>query len=471
MTDKQGKPRTAPQEDSGPTFGEAQEACKALHGAESVAALTEMIERQACDLLDCERATFFHVERHDKVITLVAARNKGRTRLSVPLGEGIAGNVAKDNGYYICNKTAGDELFVAAIDGFQGMEVRNLISTAMDADDELVGVLQVANSRGKGFKENDAYWLQLLGEHGALAYKRIKRSEEGWTLVRHLAEAVATAVDNKHVSTVGHTERTRQIALALGREFNLDADALLELELATLLHDSGRIALSPEAFEWAGGPGGAGQYAAAGERLHLVLTDALLRGLKVPDWLGNLKEIALSHHESTDGSGYPRGRKTADLPLGARILAVANYFDMLTSGRAPESNGKRMDDEAAAKVIRDKAGRQFDAAVAEKLVKGKLYQVEKRRFPRYDYETPLEVRVLGEAAGKQGLTLQTKALDLSEGGILFRSEEKLPDHALLRIKIQLPTENLEALARVARHLKDDGGKGFKVGAYFLWYGT
>ncbi|MBI3832220.1 MAG: PilZ domain-containing protein [Planctomycetes bacterium] len=471
MAEKNTAPKSDPGAPAGITHSEAHEACKALHAATTVQALSDAIEKQACELLDCQRATFYRVEKHNKVVNLVAYRNKGRNRVSIPLGEGIAGNVGKDNGYYICNKPAGDDLFVAAIDGIPGVDTRNLISTAMEADEEVVGVLQAMNKEGRGFEESDAFWLQLLAEHGALAYLRVKRSEDGWTLARNLAEAVATAVDNKHVSTVGHSDRTRQIALAVGREMNLDKNQLLELEFAALLHDAGRLALSPEAFEWAGGPGASSQYSAPTERLHLVLTDALLRGLKLPEYLARMPEIALAHHEMLDGSGYPRGKKGAELPLSARILAIANYFDLLTTGRAPECNGKRMEDEDAAKVLQQRAGKQFDAAIVDRMLKGKLYQIEKRRFPRYDYDTPVEVAVLGEAPGAKAQTLQTKALDLSEGGILFHSPDKLPDHALLKLKIHLPTEKLEALARVARHLKDDSGKGFKVGAYFMWYGT
>ncbi|MCW8130654.1 MAG: GAF domain-containing protein [Planctomycetota bacterium] len=470
MSDQNTKPKPP---DSAPRISheEAAEACKAVHTAQTVEGLASTLQKQACELLDCERATFFRIEKHNKVVNLVAYRNKGRTRISLPLGEGIAGGVAKDNGYYICNKPAGDDLFVASIDGIQGMEIRNLLSAAMAEDEDVVGVLQVVNKVGGAFTENDAYWLQLLAEHGALAYQRVKRSEEGWSLVKNLAEAVATAVDNKHVSTVGHSERTRQVALAVGKEMGLDSDQLMELELAALLHDAGRLALSPEAFELVGGPGGGAAYAAAGERLHLVLTDALLRGLKLPECVGKLKEVASSHHEMVDGSGYPRGRKGADLSLSAKILAVANYFDLLTSGRAPESNGKRMEDEDAAKIMQGLAGKKFDAAVVEKMIAGKLYRIEKRRFPRYDYETPVQVTVLGDAQGSKSQVLETKALDLSEGGILFQSPQKLPDHALLKLKIFLPTEQLDALARVARHLKADDGKGFKVGAYFMWYGT
>jgi hypothetical protein len=110
--------------------------------------------------------------------------------------------------------------------------------------------------------------------------------------------------------------------------------------------------------------------------------------------------------------------------------------------------------------------------VVDRLIKGKLYEIDKRRYPRYDYEAPLEVVVIRESGESgQETPLETEALNLSEGGILFHSEKKMPKHGLLKMKIHLPTESLTALARVARNLPGKEGQGFLVGAYFLWYGS
>ena len=84
-----------------------------------------------------------------------------------------------------------------------------------------------------------------------------------------------------------------------------------------------------------------------------------------------------------------------------------------------------MDDEQAARSLKERAGKEFDPAVVDRLIRNKLYEIEKRRFPRCAYETPLEVTVLGGAKGEGkavSQVLQTQALDLSEGGILFRSD-------------------------------------------------
>jgi len=445
-----------------------EQALLALHACQSVAELTATLEKETANILQAERATFYRLEGQEKLPTLTAIREKGKARVSFPLGEGIAGNVAKDVGYYICNDPAKDSMFQEPIDGAPGVRVRNVASVAMEAGGEVVGVLQALNRTGRNFNEDDAYWLQRLADHGAVAFARLKKSEDGWTFARDLAEAVAQAVDDKHATTVGHSDRVRQIALALGREFKFSPEELLELELAALLHDVGRLALSPEAFEGTQGPG----YASADERLHLVLSEAFLRGLRLPKGMHRLGEIALAHHERADGKGFPRGRTSGEVPLSARILQVANAFDQLAGGRTPATQGKRLSDDELAKLLQAQAGAELDGDVVKRLVERKLYKIEKRRFPRYDYEAPLDVSLLG-ASGQaaDGGEIQTQALELSEGGILFRSEKKLPALALLKLRIHLPTEKIEALARVARQLPDADKKGFKIGAYFLWYGT
>lgn len=474
--------------------GPSDDDLRAVHEAENVADLVRVLEERAAGLLDAQLASFFRLEEHDQLQNLVAFRDEGRTRISCPLGQGVAGTVAKENGFYICNVTHDDPLFVEEVDGLPGLDVNNIVSAAVTSGEEVLGVLQVVNKmKSVPFTEEDAYWLQRLSEHGAMAYRRLRRAEDGWRLARDLAAAFAEAIDDKHVSTVGHTDRVRQIALALGQDMNLSDVELEELEFAVLMHDLGRLALAPEVYEVMGDvkATGAGRFYAAGnDRLHLVLTEALLRDLPLPASMAKLREIALAHHEKADGSGFPNGVKTAELPLSARILATANAFDLLTSGRDAEFQGRCLNDEEAAKVVKKRAGTAYDPAVVDRLVRNKLYLVEKRRFPRYDIETPLEVRILDFGAAEPlgddrlpntsgdtdnqphlGTVLETKAVDLSEGGIMFLSPYKLPLHALLKLRIHLPGDTLEALARTARHLPPrEGEDSWRVGAYFLWYG-
>jgi HD-GYP domain-containing protein (c-di-GMP phosphodiesterase class II) len=465
------------------------EAYRDIHGAKTMKQLIRTLEERSARLVSAQLATLFLLEdQGDGLRSLVAYRDEGRTRISCPIGQGIAGSVAQENGFYVCNMTNNDPLYIDEIDGLPGLDANNVLCVTLSDGDESMGVIEAVNKNNSvSFTEDDAFWLQKLAEHGSLAMQRLKRSEEGWLMAKNLTAALADAVDDKHVSTVGHTDRVRQMALAVGRDMNLTDGELEELEFSVLLHDIGRLALAPEVYEglrdMEGGAKRRQGYASPDDRLHLVLTEALLRGLPLPASMKNLKDIALSHHEKANGGGFPKGVRASELPLAARILAVANAFDMMTSGRDKEFTGKGLSDEEAVEVVKKRAGTDYDPAVVDRLVRNKLYIVEKRRFPRYEFEAPLDVEILDlgtsdplGAESKPGSTqnptrLETKVVDLSEGGVMFLSPTKLPQHALLRLRIHLPGDVLEALARTARHLPPrEGETGWRVGAYFLWYG-
>ena len=113
-------------------------------------------------------------------------------------------------------------------------------------------------------------------------------------------------------------------------------------------------------------------------------------------------------------------------------------------------------------------GKLFDEAVVDTFIGRKIYEAERRRFPRYDYETPVDVTVL-QADGTEGDVQETEALDISEGGILFRFGTQLEPPTLVKMLIHLPTEKIEALAKVARALPD--GDRWKIGTYFVWHAS
>jgi HD-GYP domain-containing protein (c-di-GMP phosphodiesterase class II) len=446
-------------------FERAEGAFRAVHAASTREELAETLEKQSRELLHAEAAVFFSLEEEDRLMLLSRRHGQKKARVRCPVTQGVAGAVARDNGYYICNHPSQDPLYLAMVDGLEGQKTRNLLAAAAAAgEDDVAGVVEVFN-REEEFEEEDAYWLQRLAGHGALALRRLERLEEGWSFALSLASAFAAAVDGKHLSTLGHSERVRQVAVALGRRAEMGRDELLELELAALLHDLGRAGLNPEAMP----PTSIGTgYGGPQECLHVALTEALLRGLKLPEYLKQLPELAVAHHERPDGLGFPRGRKGEELPLSARILAVANAFDLLATGRALEGEGQRQDEAAALRSLQAGAGRFYDREVAE-LVDASVLKLEKRQLPRCESQLEVEVTVLG-GKGEAGRPFRTKAVDLSETGVMVRTERELPAQALLGLKLFLPTETLSALARVARHVPDEKGKGFKAGLYFLWSG-
>lgn len=169
--------------------------------------------------------------------------------------------------------------------------------------------------------------------------------------------ALASALETKDTGTRAHSQRVQQYALELAEELapSLAGDA--SAEYGFLLHDVGKIGV-PDAVLQKPGPLDPEE-----RRLietHTMLGEQMLSG--VAFLAGEGLRIVRSHHERWDGRGYPDGLTREDIPLGARVFAVADTLDAMTSDR-PYRRAQRW--EEARREIADEAGRQFDPDVVD----------------------------------------------------------------------------------------------------------
>jgi putative nucleotidyltransferase with HDIG domain len=140
--------------------------------------------------------------------------------------------------------------------------------------------------------------------------------------------ALAAALDARDPYTAGHSERVSVLSVAIGRELNLPQDELEILRLGALLHDIGKIGVPDDVLRKPG-PLTDAEYDAI--KQHPVLGARILRS--VPFLSKHLPIVEL-HHERPDGRGYPHGLRGDDIPLGARVVHVADAYDAMTSARA-----------------------------------------------------------------------------------------------------------------------------------------
>jgi len=170
------------------------------------------------------------------------------------------------------------------------------------------------------------------------------------------AEALAEALDIREHETGDHSKRVACHTLVLARRFTVDPDQLHQIYWGALLHDVGKIGV-PDAVllkqgaldeaEWQ-------EMRTHPEKGHRIVSQ--IRGM------GEAAEIVLSHEERFDGSGYPRGLKGTQIPLGARLFAVIDTLDAITSDR-PYRKALSFD-QARAEIIR-MSGTQFDPAAVQ----------------------------------------------------------------------------------------------------------
>lgn len=181
--------------------------------------------------------------------------------------------------------------------------------------------------------------------------------EEVKRLYLSTIETLATAIDAKDQVTHGHIRRVQQFALGLAREIGVkDQGQLQALEAAALLHDTGKLVI-PEHILNKPGKLTRGEF----ERMktHASVGAEILSSINFPY---PVVPIVRHHHENWDGTGYPDGLKSTDIPIGARILAVVDCFDALTSDRPYRP---RMSDADALSVLMQRRGTMYDPLVVD----------------------------------------------------------------------------------------------------------
>jgi diguanylate cyclase (GGDEF)-like protein len=210
------------------------------------------------------------------------------------------------------------------------------------------------------------YWAKAHGKNRACLYSpstvRIltphehQREMERSNRLR-AAESLVRFVDARDPSTAMHSQFVSETAEAIGIELELEPEEVENLRLAGLLHDIGKIAL-PDAILGAPRPLTDDEYAVA--RKHPELGHSLLDGMGIEP----VDEWVLHHHEHWDGSGYPGGLVGEEIPLGARIVLVADAFEAMTAGRPYREALTR---EEALDELYENAGSQFDLRVVQAL--------------------------------------------------------------------------------------------------------
>jgi diguanylate cyclase (GGDEF)-like protein len=297
-----------------------------------------------------------------------------------PVGDRILGQVAsrlRQGGESF--RLGGDEFAVL----LPGLDARDAVSVARSivervsaAQLEQVGGLTVSAGvatfplQGVGRDElirladSALYWAKEDGKNRARAYepayvelKQLQQLAEGHDrAARYRAAAsLAKAVDARDAYTGSHSERVGDIAARIARRLGLD-DAQVELtRLAASLHDLGKLAIPEEILRKPG---------ALNESERLVLQRHPQIGFRMLESLGvePVAEWVLHHHERWDGDGYPDRLRGDEIPLGARIIFVADAYDAMTSERLyrhPLSQREALDE------LERCSGSQFDPAVVD----------------------------------------------------------------------------------------------------------
>ena len=177
----------------------------------------------------------------------------------------------------------------------------------------------------------------------------------------HLAtiEALARAIDAKDQNTQMHIRRVQMYAAAMAKSVGLSPAAIQGVKTAALLHDIGKLAVPEHILSK---PGPLTQEEFQKIRIHPEVGAEIIAAVPFPY---PVAPIILSHHERWDGKGYPQGLKGEEIPIGARILTIVDYFDAVTTERPYH---KALSHESALGLLKHEAGRALDASLVNVFV-------------------------------------------------------------------------------------------------------
>jgi putative nucleotidyltransferase with HDIG domain len=222
--------------------------------------------------------------------------------------------------------------------------------------EQLLATVRRAMENRRLKRENDAYRTNLEALVAA-------RTQQWKTALSDLEksyditlEALGDALDLKDAETYGHTRRVTAFAIAMARKMGLSKEEINVIARGAFLHDIGKMAIRDDILRKPG--------KLTAEEMAIMMEHCYL-GYKIISripFLAEAAEIVYAHQEHYDGTGYPRGLKGDEIPLGARIFAIADTLDAMRSDR-PYRDAQSI--QAVRKEIETWSGRQFDPQVVK----------------------------------------------------------------------------------------------------------
>ncbi len=227
-------------------------------------------------------------------------------------------------------------------------------------EEECIGIILVRRmEKGRPFSALDQEILTTLAEQAVVAIRNAQMYETQervtWGTIRSLS-AILDGMDTNSPSTASGRQVMADVAMEIAREMKIPAAQQKSLQYAAMLHDAGRVGIPDEILRK---PSKLEPAEYDKVKQHTIRGASLLEPLET---LEPAVPIILYHHERYDGTGYPKGLKREAIPLGARILAVANAFEAMVCDRPYR---RAVSVREAAKEISSHAGTQFDPKVAE----------------------------------------------------------------------------------------------------------
>jgi len=330
----------------------------ATSGIVEIDRLAKLIVSNATRLLRTEMGSLMLINKETNMLEIVAAKGLPEEVVKntrIPIGEGIAGKVAAEGEPILCENIETDKRF--SRESNEKYTSKSLISVPLKVQNKVIGVLNINNKASKQkFEEKDLRLLTILADQSAMTIENAELYKHMQDTYLGTIQTLAQAIDAKDPRTKGHSDRVTRYAVKIAKEMKLSESTIRNIEYAALIHDIGKIGIQ-ETILTKNGKLSRTEYEVL--KMHPLIGESIITPVK---FLNGVSPLILYHHERFDGKGYLEGVRGERVPLGARIISIADAFDAMTSYRPYR---KALTKEKARRELEKESGKRFDPEVVK----------------------------------------------------------------------------------------------------------
>lgn len=365
---------------------------RTLAAQTSLDALLNTIVQEINRALNADRCTVFLLDKKTNELWSKVALGMESKEIRFSADKGLAGYVAQTGEIINIQNAYEDPRFNRDVDVETGYRTTTILCMPMhNMNHEVLGVFQVLNKHNGVFTKEDEELLIAIGSSAGIAIENArlfdaqqKMIEAQKELFKSFIDTLSASIDARDKITAGHSSRVRMYSELICEVMNLDKQTTDNVVHGATLHDIGKIGIRDAVLQKDGKLTDE-EYKHIQE--HVKITYDILNKVYLSEEFKEVAEIASSHHEKYDGTGYFRKLAGEHICLGGRILAVSDVFDAITSKRHYRD---KMPIKDALGIISSGSGRHFDPKIVDaffairldKLVKVFLSEVDWQLKPQ-----------------------------------------------------------------------------------------
>jgi HD-GYP domain-containing protein (c-di-GMP phosphodiesterase class II) len=398
------------------------------------------------------RAGFGHIDEHRFIL------ERASFRLDNPDSRGVFVEAFKEQKPFLVDDFEAFERRHTAhsINVAKALGVKSFVCCPIVCEGETVGVLAVDNLKtSRSLMQRDKSLLMGIAPVIGVAIRNAEHLLAKDREFRSTLQVLAASIDARDPLTAGHSEKVTELSVGICNAMGLGVEFRECVRVASLLHDYGKIGV-PDAILKKDGRLNHEEYEII--KTHSNKTRDILSQINFEGKYQDVPEIAGSHHEKWDGQGYPDGLIGEDIHLGARIVAVADFYEAVTSKRHYR---EPMPTNVAVRLVREQSGTAFDPVVVEAFLRyleesenggpqdgeggdgggQKLCVLRKTRVP---VKAPAKIKT-------EQATINGQVHDVSDSGAYLSVPNDMDEGLMIRVTLHLPgyERPLEAAGRIA----------------------